>query len=206
MQLRSLEQADAPLMLEWMHDEAVVRDLQTDFARKTLEDCRKFIETSHTDKKNLHLAITDEHGSYMGTVSLKHIGNRDAEFGITIRSCAMGKGYSGKAMEGIFRIAVTKYGLHRIYWCVNPCNARALRFYDKNGYQRMNTLDQQTAEMLSREQIYTGQQISTYVWYEKILDGRKADEPLTDKQEEYKLKQTGRNVWNEDGFTDTDYL
>lgn len=171
MRLRSLEQADAPLMLEWMHDESVVRDLQTNFARKTLEDCQKFIAVSHTDKKNLHLAITDEHDIYMGTVSLKHMGDDSAEFGITIRSCAMGKGYSRTAMEEIFRIALTEYQLHRIYWCVDPHNARALRFYDKYGYQRMHALDQQIAERLCQKQIYTKQQINTYVWFEKILDG-----------------------------------
>ena len=36
MRLRKLQLKDAPLMLEWMHDESVVHDLHTDFASKSI--------------------------------------------------------------------------------------------------------------------------------------------------------------------------
>ena len=39
MHLRRLERKDAPLMLEWMHDRNVIKDLNTDFASKTIDDC-----------------------------------------------------------------------------------------------------------------------------------------------------------------------
>ena len=73
MQLRKLELRDAPLMLEWMHDESVVGHLGTNFAVKTIDDCRRFIENSHADEENLHLAIVNDADEYMGTVSLKHL-------------------------------------------------------------------------------------------------------------------------------------
>ena len=44
--LRRLEKKDIPFMLEWMHDKTVVKNLQADFANRTLEDCKKFIENS----------------------------------------------------------------------------------------------------------------------------------------------------------------
>ena len=44
MKLRKLEEKDAPLMLEWMHDDSVVHNLATDFSKKTLDDCKKFIK------------------------------------------------------------------------------------------------------------------------------------------------------------------
>ena len=44
MKLRKLEEKDAPLMLEWMHDPEVVADMRTNFADKTLEDCLSFIK------------------------------------------------------------------------------------------------------------------------------------------------------------------
>lgn len=37
---------DAPLMLEWMHDESVIKFMQTDFKAKTEEDSVKFITDS----------------------------------------------------------------------------------------------------------------------------------------------------------------
>ena len=51
MRLRKLELKDAPLMLEWMHDETVVKDMQADFSSKTLEDCNHFILSSKDTRK-----------------------------------------------------------------------------------------------------------------------------------------------------------
>ena len=94
MRLRNLELKDAPLMLEWMHDKSVVKDMQADFLSKTLEDCYIFILSSKDTQKNLHLAIVAETDEYMGTVSLKNIEEDKAEFAITVRKNAMGKGYA----------------------------------------------------------------------------------------------------------------
>ena len=93
MKLRELRAKDAQLMLEWMHDPDVVKDLRRDFASKTLEDCLQFIQSSKNSKEDLHCAVVNDDDEYMGTVSLKHIRAGKAEFGITVRSCAMGKGY-----------------------------------------------------------------------------------------------------------------
>lgn len=138
MNLRYLDIKDAELMLEWMHDLDVVSDLYTDFMSLTLEDCKKFIKESKKNQENLHLAIVDQNDTYMGTVSLKHIDEdgKTAEFAITIRSCAMGKGFSKFGMTQILQIGIEKIGLKNIYWCVSKNNIRAIRFYDKNMYNR----------------------------------------------------------------------
>lgn len=159
MKLRKLELRDAALMLEWMHDKSVVEDLRTNFLTKTMEDCENFIRKSWEDEKNLNLAITDENDTYMGTVSLKNIREKTAEFGITIRACAMGKGYSIKAMREILRRGFQEIGLQKIYWCVSPENKRAVRFYDKNGFIRVD------ADMLDMIEGYTKEQIASYIWY-----------------------------------------
>lgn len=137
MNLRKLELKDAPLMLEWMHDPDVVQNMQADFAHKTLNDCENFIRTSQTDNKNLHLAVVDDDNTYMGTVSLKNIENGTAEFAITVRKGAMGKGVSKYAMSEIIRIGLEELNLKSVYWCVSPENKRAVKFYDKNGYIRI---------------------------------------------------------------------
>ena len=137
MHLRPLEPKDAPLMLEWMHDSSVVEHLHANFLSKTAEDCERFIANSLTDKTNLHLAIADESDVYQGTVSLKDIHGGAAEFAITIRASAMGKGLSAAAMKEIIRIGFEVKGLDSVFWCVSPENKRAVRFYDKNGYVRV---------------------------------------------------------------------
>jgi len=99
MKLRKLEPKDSSLMLEWMHDISVTKDLQTNFSEKTADDCKKFIINSWKMDNNIHLAIVNDFDEYQGTVSLKNIKNGNAEFAITIRSSAMGHGFSKFAME-----------------------------------------------------------------------------------------------------------
>ena len=160
MRLRKLEMRDAPLMLEWMHDPSVVKDLHTDFASKTLADCEAFIRNSSgTDR--LHLAIVDDADEYMGTVSLKNVDGRSAEFAITIRGCAMGKGFSAFGMREIIRIALEEMKLGCVYWCVAPENRRAVRFYEKNGWERYTP----DADEMVKRGLYSKGEIEHFIWY-----------------------------------------
>lgn len=136
MYLRKLQLKDAPLMLEWMHDEEVVYNLHTDFASKTISDCEAFIINNQEFYNNVNLAIASDEDEYMGTVSLKHIDkkNLSAEFAITVRQSAMGHGYSWFGMTAILEKAFSEYGLEYIYWCVPRKNHRAVRFYDKHNF------------------------------------------------------------------------
>ena len=43
--------------------------------------------------------------------------------------------------------------LKMIYWCVSPKNKRAIRFYDKNGFKRVNPDTIGTIEGYSQELI-----------------------------------------------------
>lgn len=161
MKLRKLQVEDAPFMLEWMHDDSVVHDLRTNFAAKTLEDCISFIKMAQDTNENLHLAIVDENDTYMGTVSLKHITQTSAEFGITVRKCAMGKGFSKYAMQNIIETGFKQLGLQKIYWCVAPENQRAVRFYDKNMFHRC-------LAPAEAQNIYSAGEINHYLWYEVV--------------------------------------
>ncbi len=137
MYLRQLELRDAPLMLAWMHDREVTKNLRTDFASKTLQDAEDFIRRSREGTGNVHLAIASDEDEYMGTVSLKHIEEGSAEFGITVRAESMGRGYAWFGMENILEKAFTEYGLESVYWCVSRENARAVRFYDKHNFHEV---------------------------------------------------------------------
>ncbi len=170
--LRKLEKKDAPLMLEWMHDPTVVEYLNRNFAAMTIEDCEAFIEGAAvgavSDRKtmegNLHLAIEDENGEYLGTVSLKGIDRltSSAEFGITVRAAAMGRGISFKAMNEILRIGHEEMGLRIIYWCVSVRNKRAIHFYDKNGYERVSLAELRAMNLRID---YAEDKLADFIWY-----------------------------------------
>ncbi len=131
-------------MLQWMHDEKVVAHLSANFAAKTLADCESFIAYAQDAQDDLHLAVVDETDEYMGTVSLKHLdrSHKTAEFAITFRTQAQGKGYASFGMREILRFGLETMSLEAIYWCVSPANGRAVRFYDKNGYRRTSQVPQ----------------------------------------------------------------
>lgn len=165
MRLRKLKQKDAPLMLEWMHDEDVVCNMQANFAEKTLQDCEAFIAAAQSITQGLHMAIVDENDEYYGTVSLKHIIGKSAEFAITVRKAAMGKGYAKDGMTEIIRLGFEVLGLDTIYWCVSRENKRAIRFYDKNGYPKVNIMKSNLLQVVQSVGEYAQKQIHEYDWY-----------------------------------------
>ena len=136
MKLRELEKKDAPLMLEWMHDESVVGKLKGNFIDKTLADAEAFILASANKDENIHFAIVSDEDEYMGTASIKEINreNNNAELSIVVRSCAMGRGYSWWGLEETIRLSFEQYGLESVYWCVSREDKRAIRFYDKHNF------------------------------------------------------------------------
>lgn len=145
-------------MIEWMHDPSVNKDLRTNFSSKTLADCCRFISTANNGS-NINLAIVEDNDEYLGTISLKHIKNNSAEFAISIRNKAMGRGIAADAMRELIRIAFEEKNIKIVYWCVSPKNERAIRFYDKNGYMRDDTCK----ELI--QTWYTQKEISEYIWY-----------------------------------------
>ena len=114
--LRKLEKKDAPLMIEWMHDQDVNCNFRADFAHMTLEQSQNFVEHSF-DEESQNFAFVDENDEYMGTISLKHISETDknAEYAVVTRKCAQGTGIAYEATMDILEYAFEKLGLHRVY-------------------------------------------------------------------------------------------
>lgn len=172
MRLRDLELKDAPLMLEWMHDESVVGKLKGNFKEKTMKDAESFISAAENKEHDIHLAIVTDEDEYMGTVSLKSIdkSNKSAEFAITVRKAAMSRGYSWYGMEEILSKAFDELDLESVYWCVSRKNERAVRFYDKHNFHEAVDIPK---SILDR---YEG--LDDLKWYSvlkgDVLDDRKA--------------------------------
>lgn len=139
MNLRKLELKDATGMLEWMHDPDIQKCFRFNTENKTLADVTAFIQNAETkpiDGKSVHLAIADEDDEYLGTISLKEIDTvaKNAEYAISLRKCAQGKGIGTKATKAILKLAFEQFGLERVYLNVLADNETAIRLYEKIGF------------------------------------------------------------------------
>lgn len=161
MVLRELQEKDAEYMLEWMHDANVYSHLGRDFSSMTIENCQNFIKESVQNPENgRNYAIVDEDDEYMGTISLKNIEWKEkrAEYAISCRTKAMGKGFAKKASEELFQKASEEFGLHLIYLYVCETNIRAQKLYEKVGFEKIEKPDFIKEEMGD-----------AMMWYQKQL-------------------------------------
>ena len=158
VKIRNLEIKDAAFMYEWMHDDNVIEFFSNNFKEKTLDDVIDFIKKSNEDSKNLNLAITDDNDEYLGTISLKNIDykNKNAEYAISLRRTAIGKGISKKATDLILEKAFKEEKLHKVYLCVASDNIRAIKFYEKYGFIYEGTF---------KEHIYRNNKYFDLHWY-----------------------------------------
>lgn len=140
MQLRELRDEDTELMFEWMQESAVTQYLHQDYTKLTKSDALSFIRTSSKQSREQHLAILSDEQEYMGTVSLRHIDKNAgiAEFAIVVRKSAMTKGYAWFGMVEVLQIAFEKLGLEKVYWRVKNENLRAIRFFEKHGFNKLD--------------------------------------------------------------------
>ena len=161
MVLRKLQEKDAEYMLEWMHDANVYTYLGKDFSKMTIADCKNFIRESEKQAGNgRNFAIVDETDEYMGTISLKNIQweEKRAEYAISCRTKAMGKGFAGKATQELFQYAAQELHLTLIYLYVKATNIRAQKLYEKTGFER-----------IEKPAFITEEMDEGLFWYQKLL-------------------------------------
>lgn len=140
MILRLIQEKDVSGMLDWMHDPKVNRFFRFDGASMTEEKAKSFINQALSDAEKkiaYNFAITDENDEYLGTISLKNIDWEAgvAEYAISMRSNAQGKGIATKATNEILRYAFEELGLNRVFLNVLYDNEKAIRLYEKCGFQ-----------------------------------------------------------------------
>lgn len=137
--LRQLEEKDAEAMLEWIHDPEIQRAFRFNAEEKDRKAVLTFIRNAGIeciDGKDIHYAIADKHDEYLGTISLKNIDTtaRKAEYSISLRREAQGKGIAAKATLIVLRLFFEQYHFERIYLNVLSENERAIRLYEKCGF------------------------------------------------------------------------
>lgn len=140
MVLRLLKEEDAIGMLDWMHDPKVNQFFRFDANSMTEEKAKAFIEQSNSDaeeKKTYNFAVTDGDDEYLGTISLKEVDWEagTAEYAISMRTKAQGRGLATKATNEILRYAFEDLGLNRVFLNVLSDNEKAIHLYEKCGFQ-----------------------------------------------------------------------
>lgn len=163
IQLRELRESDAPLMLEWMHDPEMQKGFRKNMLSASLEDAVNFCKSAKIpqvikDGQSIHYAIVDESDEYLGTISIKNIdlNNLSAEYAISVRKKAQGRGTAFAATGILLKKAFKEYGLHRIYLSVLADNVPAIRLYEKCGFK---------PEGEFREHIKIDERFVNWKWY-----------------------------------------
>lgn len=137
--LRALQLTDVQGMLEWMNDNDINRFFRFDADRMTKEKAVQFVNDSirnMEEKSSYNFAITDDKNQYLGTISLKDIDwdAKAAEYAISLRKSAQGKGIAIEATKKLFKIAFEELKLNRIFLNVLSENKRAIHMYEKCGF------------------------------------------------------------------------
>lgn len=135
--LRNLRKKDAIRMLEWMNDTGVVEQMRIGENKHTMEEILEFIQKAQQPGKDMHYAIVDQDDTYLGTVSLKQVDKAagSAEFAIALHLSAIGRGVAELATLQVLKIAFSEIQLQEVYLNVLSSNIRAIRFYEKLGWE-----------------------------------------------------------------------
>ncbi len=174
--LRKLENKDADGIMEWMQDSEINRFFRFDNEKVSLDKIHQFIETSiisFLQKKCFHFAIADEMDEYLGTVSLKNVdmNNLNAEYAISLRKKAQGKGVAEQATSKVLNFAFVELGLQKVFLNVYSHNIRAIKFYEKMGFK---------CEGLAIKQVRKADEFLNLSWYaiqkEEFFEVKKRNE------------------------------
>ena len=71
----------------------------------------------------------------------------------------MGSGAAAYGMKNILRYGFNEMNLEFVFWCVDKNNLRALSFYDKNQYSRIDYSE------LNVTVPYDEEEANRFVWY-----------------------------------------
>ncbi len=147
VQLRAFEPEDVDTIVRWVNDEMVTRYLSDALIYPVSKaDEQKWLESiSGTNHKEKVFAIETLNRELIGSVGLHNINwiERKAEMGIMIGEKEFwNKGYGSDALHEVLRIAFEKMNLNRVYLRVYENNSRAIRVYEKCGFQKEGVLRQ----------------------------------------------------------------
>jgi RimJ/RimL family protein N-acetyltransferase len=156
VRLRAVARDDLPRFVEWFSDPDVRRFLDMYLPFSLAQEERWFENLLDRMEKRevvMFTIETKDDEARIGNVSLFNINwkDRHAELGITIGNKACwNRGYGTDAMRTMLGLAFDEMNLHRVVLRVHADNARAIRAYEKVGFQHEGVL----RESVFREGVY----------------------------------------------------
>jgi RimJ/RimL family protein N-acetyltransferase len=144
--LRALEQEDLPRCVRWFNDPDVRRFLVMRYPLSMTEEEQWWASRVERAQDNDHaFAIEAEDGTHIGNIGLHNWEreNRRAMLGIAIGDKRYwGQGYGTDAIRAMLGWAFGYLNLNRVYLTVYAHNERAIRCYEKCGFQHEGTMRQ----------------------------------------------------------------
>jgi RimJ/RimL family protein N-acetyltransferase len=142
--LRALEHDDLRHFVTWINDPEVRRFVTMRYPLSMAEE-EAWWQGFLRRKKDFIFAIEAKDGTYIGNIGLHDVEheNRRAELGIMIGNKAYwGQGYGTDAIQALLGWAFDYLNLNRISLRVYAYNERAIRCYEKCGFQHEGTMRQ----------------------------------------------------------------
>lgn len=142
VRLRAPEPTDAERFYRWINDPAVTHHLGMRFPLSLAAE-RKWAEQERDPRDELVLVIETLQGEAIGTCALGSISalDRNAGLGISIgEKDYWSQGYGTDAMLTLCGFGFRQMSLHRIWLHVFADNTRAVRCYEKCGFQHEGRL------------------------------------------------------------------
>jgi RimJ/RimL family protein N-acetyltransferase len=144
IRLRPVERDDLPRFVAWFGDPEVRRHLSVYLPFSQAQEERWFENMLEriARQEAIVLCIETLDGTPIGNIGLHAIKwkDRSAEMGISIGEKAYwNQGYGTDAIRTLLGLAFGEMNLHRISLRVDADNARAIRCYEKAGFQREGT-------------------------------------------------------------------
>jgi len=160
VRLRPIERNDLPRFVEWFGDPDVRRHLAIYLPFSLAQEERWFenLQGRLERQEDVLLAIETADGVHIGNLGLHGINwkDRSAELGIAIGEKAYwNQGYGTDAIRTLLGLAFRELNLHRVFLRVDADNARAIRCYEKAGFQREGT----SRQAVFREGSYCDQHV-----------------------------------------------
>lgn len=137
--LRAIEPSDVRQLWEWTQDEETMRLRDYPAPPASLADAEKYFDSSRdVSGEQIRLAVCTHDGELIGEIALRNIDHRTGNADLTIaigNKDYWGHGYGSDATRTLVKYAFDQLNLHRISLYVHAFNQRAIRAYEKCGFQ-----------------------------------------------------------------------
>jgi UDP-4-amino-4,6-dideoxy-N-acetyl-beta-L-altrosamine N-acetyltransferase len=143
--LRALERADAPVIVPWVNDPRVIEYVSIHKPMNLAAE-ESYIDAVNRSEHDVVFGVCSRvSDALIGVASLHQVDehNRQAMFGIFVGDARnRGKGYGTETTVLVARYAFEMLNLNRVWLYVFEFNKRAIRVYEKVGFEKEGVLRQ----------------------------------------------------------------